>query len=242
MKSTSPDYSIIIPAYNEESFLGRTLESVRNAMNGTDFRGELIIVDNASTDRTAEIAREWGATVLDEQYRQISRARNVGAKAATGRFLFFLDADTLMSPEILHEALAMLASGDYYGGGPIVQFDSENLPWSVRAFTKIWNNYARNRCWAAGCFMFMLKEAFDAVGGFREDIYAGEEVYLSNALRKWGKARQKKFDLLNPPILTSARKIKKGHLSLLATMIVLGLCPFLARFRSLCWPWYGKQG
>ncbi len=236
------DYSIIIPAYNEEAFIEKTLDAVRTAMDAVGFQGELIVVDNASTDRTAAIANEYGATVVFESHRQISRARNAGGRAASGRFLVFLDADTTISPELLEKVLSLLESGEYYGGGVAVRFDRENLPWSVRFFTKFWNGIARRRSLAAGCFVFVRKEAFDAVGGFREDLYAGEEVFFSLALKKWGRKRKLRFEMIETPsISTSSRKIDKGHFSLLGAMLLLGFCPFLLRSRRFCWPWYGKD-
>ncbi len=237
------DYSIIIPAYNEEAFLGPTLDSAKAAMSVSELRGEVIVVDNASTDRTAAIAEERGARVVFEPHRQISRARNTGGRSASGRFLFFLDADTTLSPELLGKALLLLESGKYYGGGAKVRFDLDDQPWSVRAFTNFWNALARRRSWGAGCFLFSLREAFEAIGGFREDIYAAEEIFFCIALKKWGRKRNLRFELIEaPPVLTSSRKIQKGrHLSLLGNYFLLGLCPFLLRFRRVCRPWYGDD-
>jgi glycosyltransferase involved in cell wall biosynthesis len=80
------DYSIVIPAFNEEEFLPATLAAVRAAMAAqTGACGELIVVDNNSTDRTAAVARSLGAQVVFEPVNQISRARNCGAAAALGR-------------------------------------------------------------------------------------------------------------------------------------------------------------
>lgn len=89
------DYSIIVPAYNEEDCLPGTLAYLGRAMAGVpDAAGEVVVVDNASTDRTAAIASRWGARVVFEPHRQIARARNAGAAAARGGRLIFVDADT----------------------------------------------------------------------------------------------------------------------------------------------------
>jgi glycosyltransferase involved in cell wall biosynthesis len=96
--------SVVIPAFNEERLLGESLRQVRAAMTAFARRGwqaELIVCDNNSTDRTADVARAAGATVVFEPINQIGRARNRGAEAATGEWLIFIDADThpLVAPK-----------------------------------------------------------------------------------------------------------------------------------------------
>ena len=82
--------SVIIPAFNEELLIRDTLSAVQGAMAAFSRRGweaELIVCDNNSTDRTAEFARDAGASVVFERFNQIARARNAGAKAATAQIL-----------------------------------------------------------------------------------------------------------------------------------------------------------
>ena len=87
-----PRFSIIIPAFDEEAFLPATLSILKAAMNSVAESGEVIVADNNSTDRTAEIAREHGARVVFEPENQIARARNAGARAASAEsdWLIFL--------------------------------------------------------------------------------------------------------------------------------------------------------
>src|SRR6516225_4395542 len=95
--------SIIIPAFNEERLIASTLASLQEGMEELSRRGfenELIVCDNNSTDRTAEIARSAGAKVVFEPINQIARARNRGAAAATGDWLIFVDADSHPSAEL----------------------------------------------------------------------------------------------------------------------------------------------
>ena len=91
--------SIIVPALNEEKMLASSLAAIREEAKA--FEGvadwELIVCDNNSTDRTAEIARAAGAHVVFEPVNQISRARNRGASVATGDWLIFIDADSFPS-------------------------------------------------------------------------------------------------------------------------------------------------
>ncbi|HVC96453.1 MAG TPA: glycosyltransferase [Pirellulales bacterium] len=194
-----PLISFIIPAHNEESFLGRTLESIAAAVVNLDRRSEVIVVDDASTDRTAEIADSHGATVVAVELRQIAAARNAGAKAAHGDVLVFLDADTILAAETLLAALAELDSGAV-GGGATVVFDGPTALWTRLGLT-IFTAAARLVRWTAGCFVFVRRDAFEAVGGFDERYFAAEELVLSRALK-----RQGRFVILRQSIITSGRK------------------------------------
>src|SRR5277367_5421597 len=84
---------------------------------------ELIVCDNNSTDRTAELARAAGATVVFEPINQIARARNKGAEAATGDWLVFVDADSHPSKELFADVAGAVASGKFLYGGCTIRFD-----------------------------------------------------------------------------------------------------------------------
>ena len=107
----SPRYSIIVPAFNEEVWLAKSLPAIHRAMGAVDKSGELIVVDNNSTDATAVVAERHGAKVVFEPINQISRSRNAGARLAQGAYLVFVDADTLITADLLKAALANLESG-----------------------------------------------------------------------------------------------------------------------------------
>src|SRR5262245_28965374 len=112
--------SVVIPAFNEERLIGETLCRVQSAMAVFPKRGwdvELIVCDNNSTDRTSEVARAAGAMVVFEPVNQIARARNCGAKAATGDWLIFVDADSHPCPELFNEVAERIASGCCIAGG-----------------------------------------------------------------------------------------------------------------------------
>ena len=204
---TKTDYSIIIPAYNEEEYLPATLTSLKESMNAvSEFNGEIIVTDNNSTDRTAEIAKEYGASVVFEEHRQISRARNAGAREALGRNLIFIDGDTTMSPVLLRKTLSALASGKYCGGGAIVRFDTD-LKFPAKFGLNTWLFLSRTFKWACGAYVFCTREAFKETGGFDERYYASEEIHFSMALRRWGWKKGKKFVILEEPIITSSRKL-----------------------------------
>ena len=112
--------SLIIPAFNEERLLARTLAAVnagRAAFTKPGWSAQLIVCDNNSTDRTAEIARAAGATVVFEPVNQIARARNTGAAAATGDWLLFIDADSLPEAALFAEVVDQIQSGRCLAGG-----------------------------------------------------------------------------------------------------------------------------
>jgi len=235
------DYSIIVPAFNEEEFLPRTLQSVRYAMSFLEQAGEVIVVDNNSGDRTAMIAQQSGARVVTENINQISRARNAGGRAANGRYLIFLDADTIITPDLLDKALALLASGGSCGGGVQVHADADLTPLSEK-FMSLWNSLSLRFGLAAGCFIFCLREGFDAVGGFSEKVYASEEVWFSRRLAAWGRLRNMEFDIITEPgIVTSMRKLNWYTTSdMLRQVFLLFLFPPAVFFRRLCRPWYDR--
>ncbi len=234
-------YSIIIPAFNEADFLPATLVSVRAAMRAVTAPGEVIVVDNHSSDGTAAVAEEGGARVVFEPVNQIARARNSGARAAAGGYLIFLDADTTLTPGLLQRTLALLDSGDYCGGGVTVAFDTTVSRYAEKILC-LWNRISRKTNIAAGCYIYCLREAFEEVGGFNEDVYISEEIWLSRRLRAWGKRHGRTFHIMaDCPIMTSARKLQwYTPLQMTLWSLPVLLFPPLMRFRLFCAPWYRR--
>ena len=198
--------SIIIPAHNEAHFLPYTLRSVWIALQHLETVAQIVVVDDASTDATATIARESGAAVVPVNLRQISAVRNAGARVATGDLLVFVDADTRVPPETLLAAWAAYRRG-CIGGGCRVQFDTQ-LDRSARAGLRTWNTLSRTFRWAAGSFLFVRRDAFERVGGFDERFFAAEEIILSERLKRLGP-----FTILDQPVVTSARKLESHSLA-----------------------------
>lgn len=238
----SIDYSIIVPAYNEADFLPATLDSVMKAMEGIpDRHGEVIVVDNNSTDATAAIAGERGVRVVFEPYNQISRARNCGAAVANGQSLVFVDADTHISAELLRRALDNLDSGRCCGGGAVVQFDSHDSRVAQR-FLRLWTWLSLTLRLAAGCFVYTSREGYRAVGGFSEQVYASEEIWFSRALDRWGRRRGQRFCMIaGEAAISSGRKtawFNPAQQLLVISMMLL--FPLFVRYRSLCGFWYRR--
>ena len=233
------DYSVIIPAHNEEHFLPATLAALAIAMENSAASGEVIVVDNASDDRTAQLASASGARVIFEAHRQIARARNVGAAAANGRFLVFLDADTLISSSLLERALEALASGSVCVGGATVDFGAAGRR---HILPRVWNRISLAFKLAAGCFIYTHAEAHHAVGGFDEAYYASEEIWYVRRLKRWGKPRSMEARIFaDEPIRTSDRKLHMYSTRELLGLILLSALPFSVRSRRMCALWYDDR-
>ena len=233
-------YSVIIPAYNEENWLPQTLTRLKTAMADSGLQSEIIVVDNNSIDKTAQIAAAHGARVIFERRNQISRARNAGAGAARGKYFIFLDADTILPPDLLKRALKNLESGTCCGGGAWVS-SLEPPPAAVRRSIDLWNQLSRAFDWAAGCFIYSLRQGFEAVGGFNEKVYASEEIWFSRQLRAWGKSRRLTFRIIkHPPIVTSVRKLNWFTPRQAVLLIFIMLFPLALRSRLLCSFWYSR--
>jgi glycosyltransferase involved in cell wall biosynthesis len=232
-------YSIIIPAYNEEKWLTRTLPYLRIAMDTLDVSGEVIVVDNNSTDGTARIARRHNARIVFEPVNQISRARNTGASIAKGRYFIFLDADTYLAPVLLKSAWQHLSGGRCCGGGCLVDFDKPISLFS-RKILDLWNWISITFGFAAGCFIYCRRDGFEAIGGFSEKVYASEEIWFSRELKSWGNTRNLVFQMISAHrIITSSRKLDWfSPIELALSGLVLTIFPFSVRFRRLCSHWY----
>lgn len=202
--------SIIIPAFNEERLIERCLSSVSTALSVNarpNFNSEVIVVDNNSTDATAALARQAGAQVVFEPINQIGRARNAGAAVAAGDWLLFVDADSILSPELLADILRLIEEGKSVGCGSTVKM--EGLPWWASAVVRLWTGTSMLFRWAAGALVVCRADAFRDVGGFNQELYAADEIDLSKLLKKWGRKRGLDFVILTRhPLETSARKVE----------------------------------
>ena len=217
--------SIVIPAFNEERLLGESLAQIKSATGAftqRDWEVELIVCDNNSTDRTAEIARAAGAIVVFEPINQIARARNSGAAAATGDWLVFVDADSHPSAELLADVAEQIISDKCLAGGATIRLDEKYFIANLITWT--WNRASRILKLLAGSFIFCNAAAFRKIGGFSHELFAAEELELSKRLKKLARETGKRIVILHPhPLVTSARKMKlytaREHLRFLRRMI-----------------------
>jgi glycosyltransferase involved in cell wall biosynthesis len=235
--------SLVIPAYNEEKLLGGTLKELAGALAAFTGRGwetEVIVCDNNSSDRTAEVARGHGAEVVFEPVNMIARARNTGAKAASGEWLIFLDADTHPTRELLGDVALSIESGRVLAGGSTVQM-VEPIPSWGRSLVHVWNGISRLMRWVAGSFIFCETRAFRALGGFNQELYASEEIELSRRLKRMARKEGRSVRILTQhPIRTSERKLhlytpREHLLFIVRTVLLLGR-PL--KSAKACHTWY----
>jgi glycosyltransferase involved in cell wall biosynthesis len=226
--------SFVIPAHNEERYIGATLRSVAASAAATGEPFEVVVVDDASTDRTAAIAAEHGARVISVNKRQIAATRNAGAWAARGDVLFFVDADTLANPAAVRAALRAIRSGSV-GGGCVFRFDSP-LPawgWVLYPLSVVVGRWLKI---VGGCFLFCTAEAFRQVGGFPEEMFAAEEIAFVRRLKRVGRVA-----VPRPTVVTSGRKLRVlSNRALLRLLVRAALRPGSYRTREGLDAWYGE--
>jgi glycosyltransferase involved in cell wall biosynthesis len=234
--------SVIVPAFNEEKLLPTTLRSIQSAFTAfapPDWSTELIVCDNNSTDRTAELARAAGVQVVFEPVNQIARARNTGAAAVTGDWLIFVDADSQPTPELFGEVRDAIRSGRALAGGSTVVMDHPSK--LGERGTRLWNWISRRFRYMAGSFIFCEAGAFRAVGGFDQGLYASEEIDLSRKLKRLARTRDLQILILDRhPLLTSGRRLElhplSHHLRFLIRTVLSGKRNL--RRREGCMTWY----
>ena len=224
--------SFVIPAHDEARRLPATLDALHEAAGACGHAYEIVVVDDASTDGTGEVAVEHGARVLRVEHRHIAATRNAGARAARGALLVFVDADTRVPAATLAAALAALADGAA-GGGAQVRFEGA-IPLHQRLVIGAGLVLVRIGRVAPGCFIYCTRAAFDATGGFDERWYAGEDVAMSRALAKAGR-----FVLLREPVWTSARELATfsagEHLGLMLRVAIGGRRVLRSRRHLALW-------
>jgi glycosyltransferase involved in cell wall biosynthesis len=233
--------SFLIPAYNEEKFVGRAVNSVHRAAASCGVAPhEIIVCDNASTDATAAVAAGAGARVVSQPHRQIARARNTAAAASSGEWLVWLDADALLTEAVLAATLEALATGRVCGGGARVELEGEKLDRAARCAVAGWNWIASSCRLAAGSYFFALREGWSATGGFNQSVYAGEEIGFARSLKRWGRARGLCFEVLLHPVPSSARKLRQ--FTVRQTLWQMAVCAWPGNLgrRDRCAFWYER--
>jgi glycosyltransferase involved in cell wall biosynthesis len=209
--------SVIIPAFDEEKYLGRTLDAINNSLSSvttenTDW--EIIVCDNNSKDKTSDIASRRGVKVVFVEENQISLARNCGVKIARGDWLLFVDADTFPDRELMLETYDITVAGEYIGCGATVSVENGTLFNRLRI--ERLNPLFRLLNLCGGYYILCKADAFHAIGGFSTDLYALEDIDFVLRLKRYGQSVGKKFKILHRhPVTTSGRKGEYGIDSML---------------------------
>lgn len=203
--------SIVVPAFNEEQYIHRCLQALSRQYHPY-FQVETIVVDGNSTDRTREIAHEYGVQVIVQQHRGIAQARQIGFEAAQGEIIASTDADSAPPPDWLmrHVEELQIASDVVGVYGPVRLYDGkgyEDFVTHYVAGTYLWANAVIKRPVFSGQNFAVRREAWARVGGFDTHWVSAEDVNLSLKLRRIGRV-QFCWDIQVP---TSRRRAREGY-------------------------------
>ncbi|HWA86677.1 MAG TPA: glycosyltransferase [Opitutus sp.] len=244
---TITDFSVAIPAFNEAVLLPRLLRSIEVARGR--YRGgreaiEVIVGNNGSTDATATLARESGARVVDIATRCIGAARNGAGRAARGRILCFVDADSIVHPETFNEIRDVADRPDWTVGATGLKM--ERMSFAIRVTMIVAIPVARLFDVESGV-VFCRRADFEAVGGYREDVLAGEDVDFLYRLKRLGRTRRSGRLARVPTArtITSTRKFDRyGDWHFLRMMVTMPFTYLLWRKRAdrFIWRhWYADR-
>jgi len=199
-------FSVIIPTKNEEKFIGRLLQSIRDQ----DIQPDKIVVADKSSDRTAEIARSYGAEVIEGvDDGHIGRGRNSGARLVNSEVIFFIDADVIIPPGFFVKALEIFKKKKLDIATSYLKADRKRLVSTV--YFAGWNaikrfgSVTRRVIADSGVCLMVTREFFDKVGGFDEAMTVGED---SDFIRRVVKA-DGWFKVLPLSVVTSDRRFSK---------------------------------
>jgi glycosyltransferase involved in cell wall biosynthesis len=230
--------SVVIPAYNEEKLLGRTLESVMSAI-GEIGGAEVIVVDNRSTDATREIAAGFGLKVMSEPERNIGQVRNTGGIAAQGEVIVFLDADTVVRPGLFKEIAAAMSDERCSGGSVAVEYEVPERRGWVWYFLQLTVFIGKLLKMRQGATQFCRKDVFVELGGYDTSIYVAEDVEFHWRLDRLARRRGGHTAFIeDPKVITSTRRFEK--MSLLKTIVITHPVTIFSmwRKRSVWKDWY----
>jgi glycosyltransferase involved in cell wall biosynthesis len=208
--------SFVIPAYNEERRLSQCLAAVGRELARTPCDAEVIVVNNASTDRTGEVARAhaW-VRVVDEPRKGLVRARHAGLAASTGELVANIDADTMPPEGWLATVLAEFSKDEGLAAlsGPFIYHD---LSMSHRALTRAFylfgylSHLANHHLFRSGAMLqggnFIVRRThLERAGGFDTSIeFYGEDTDVARRISRVGKVKWT-FKL---PMHASGRRLK----------------------------------
>jgi glycosyltransferase involved in cell wall biosynthesis len=220
ISNTLPRYSLIIPAYNEEAYLPRLLDSVDRARlryHAGAASIEVIVADNGSTDRTAQIGRSRGCGVVAVEKRMIAAVRNGGARTARGEILGFVDADIQIHPDTFNEIDRALAGGKVVGGATGMRFERSSVGLTctygvlmlLGALIRL-SYGARPALEVDTGVVFCRRCDFEEIAGYDEKRFFAEDVQLLLALGRLGRKRGEQLARgTNARAVFSTRKFDK---------------------------------
>ncbi|MFH7880637.1 MAG: glycosyltransferase [Candidatus Aenigmatarchaeota archaeon] len=202
----NPIISVVIPTLNEEKYIENTILSLK--WQNFNFPYEIIISDSNSKDKTVEIAKKYVNKIVITKEKGIAKGRNIGAKYAKGKYLVFLDADTILLPNALKELYKEIRKKDVsLVSLPVLPstFDVTFILYYMfyDVFSKTTLKLKNPQ--VAGMIMCCKKDDFFKVGGFEENNIVVEDYEFSKKMKKVGKVRIVDSSLA----LTSPRRLRK---------------------------------
>ena len=200
-----PTFSVIIPAFDEEKFLPKTMEAIRKAEKFLGEDVQIVVGDNMSNDNTREVAESLGAKVIKVEQRCISTVRNLAAVQASGTYLVFCDADDCISEDAFVHIKAAMETGKWIGGGiRDTRYDRKSFGITLT------HGFVKHSLSLTGLSMFLFytsKETFDAIGGFNEELLSTEDFDFARKMKKYGKTLGKRYcNLKHGYLVKSSRK------------------------------------
>ena len=233
--------SIVVPAFNEEGYLGETLASLNQAkaflQRQRGLQAEIIVVDNDSDDATADIARALGATVAREALHNVAKVRNTGAKLSNGDVIVFVDADTVVPDNLLSRIVDAMSDDTCFGGA--VDPDYRPMKLTVQAYLQFWRIIGKLTGMAQGATQFCRKDVFFTLKGYDETLFMGEDVDLYWRLKGFAKRQNSSVVFIEDiRVVPSTRRFDQWRLwrTLLWTNPLLVL---IFRRSKTCWQgWY----
>ncbi|MCX6787359.1 MAG: glycosyltransferase family A protein [Candidatus Kaiserbacteria bacterium] len=208
--------SFVIPAYNEENYIADCLQSVLHATADKPYLTEIVVVNNASTDRTAEIARQFpGVCVVDESRKGLTRARQKGFESTTGELIANIDSDVRLPIDWLDKAFAEFERCPELVclSGPFVYHDLSLLH---RLITKMFYGlgfifyrlnrlFTRRGAMAQGGNFIVRRTSLQKIGGYDTNIaFFGEDTDIARRMSHVGRV-EFTFRLW---VYTSGRRLK----------------------------------
>lgn len=225
----NPKFSIVIPARNEERFIGACLDSIDKAAQYANTEPEVIVVLNRCTDSTEKCIGNR-ARILHEDSPNLARVRNSGAASGQGDILVTIDADSRMSENMLAEIEKALESGRYIGGGVKIIPERMSLGLLISGLILLFPFYIAGL--SAGMF-WCFRHDFESLGGFDEKRLSGEDLDFARRLKTYGKKRGKKFGTIRRAhITTSVRKFDKYGDWLVLKLLFTDPIGFINAFRG----------
>jgi Glycosyltransferases, probably involved in cell wall biogenesis len=207
--------SVIIPAFNEENYLGQTLARLDRARaflrKEERISVETIVVDNNSSDSTAETARDFGATVVAETERNIAKVRNTGARFASGDILVFVDADTIVPDDSLRRIVEVMTKPTCFGGAIDTIYRPAKL--TVKIYLQFWGLIGKLAGMTQGATQFCRKDIFSALNGYDETLLMGEDVDFYWRMKKIAKRQNGSISFIDDvQVVPSSRRFDQWGL------------------------------